>query len=211
MPSVDALRVLLEPYLEDSSLRRALGPPVANAGSSRGPQKTFTPPTSALAHSTFPKMLERALHMRLVVALSALALFAALATIAFKLGTSGAPTAARVPAKAPAVALPAASAAPTKAAPQTSDALSLLPVRDAAPARPEAPTAAALPAASSPALVQPQPASTAKATVQRPLGAARVAPARTAPAKSKIKLGEFGLAAEAGRRKRVETPRLDEF
>lgn len=223
MPSVDALRALLEPYLEDGSLRRALGPPVSNPDRSLERHKTFTPPVSGLAHSTFPKMLERALHMRVVLLLSGLALFAALATIAFKLSTNGAPTA-RVPAKAPAVAtLPASKPAAVSAAAlaPASGALSL-PVHDVAPAQaPLAPAAGTVVASAAPApsaavaQLASQPPSTARLSpVQRPPSASsvRVAPAaRPAKTKSKIRLGEFGLAAETGRRKRVETPRLDEF
>ncbi|MEY4512019.1 MAG: hypothetical protein RLZZ450_4141 [Pseudomonadota bacterium] len=223
MPSVDALRALLEPYLEDSSLRRALGPPVSNPDRSLERRKTFTPPMSGLAHSTFPKMLERALHMRVVVVLSGLALFVALATIAFKLSTTSAPSA-RLPAKAPAIAaLPSSQPASVAAQPAppmsaATGALSLQPLHDSpAEAQPPVASAAAaasplptasvsLPSASTAKLASPAQSSSAPSVGQRPASTARAAPAR-----SKIRLGEFGLAAESGRRKRVETPRLDEF
>jgi serine/threonine protein kinase len=209
MPSVDSLRSLLEPFLEDGSLRRALGPPVSNPDRSVDRRKSFTAPASGLAHSTFPKMLERALHMRVVVVLSGLALFVALAVIAYKLSTS-APIA-RVPAKAPAIAALPSSKPPSLSA--QSRPPSALPT-DALSLQPRA-------RADSPAQTPPMSADTSAATSSGssdtsppsspPVARRLVTPARGGVQRSKIKIAEFGLASESGRRKRVETPRLDEF
>jgi hypothetical protein len=209
MPSIDALRSALEPYLEDSSLRRALGPPISNPDRSLDPKRTLTPPSSGLAHSTFPKMLERALHMRVLLMLGGLASLIAVAALGLKL--SGAPSSARLPAKAPAIGALAMPPAPAKLADSVAPpspltgALSLLPVAEHDAGVSLGVTAAA------PVVIPPPPRrSPTTPTLARNPSAPRGA-AATPAAKSKVRLAEFGIASDNSRRKRVETPRLDEF
>jgi len=198
-----ALRALLEPYLEDSSLRRALGPPISNPDRSLERKRSLTPPASGLAHSTFPKMLERALHMRVLLMLGGLASLIAVATLGLKL--SGAPPSARLPARAPAIGaavVPPALAklADSVATPSpTTGALSLQPGGEQ-----DAGVSLGVAAAEPP----PRRTPTAQ-TFARSTSAPRAA--ATPAAKNKVRLAEFGIAPDNGRRKRVETPRLDEF
>jgi hypothetical protein len=152
-------------------------------------------------------MLEHALHMRVLLTLGALALLVAVATVAFKL--RGGPPTARLPAKAPAVAAIVPPDTPEKLADSVAP---LSPATGALSLQP----AGEHDAGASLAVVGAEPAvapalrrTTSVPVVARPgAGAPRSAAAAT---KSKLKIGELGIASDNGRRRRVETPHLDEF
>ncbi|HEX5660123.1 MAG TPA: serine/threonine-protein kinase [Polyangiales bacterium] len=175
LPTIDALRTALEPFVFSPTLRRVLAPKVTTMDPTL-PRQTF-PPASPAAASTFPRRRQHSLSLRMGIAVLACVLIALVAAGI----TRSTPNAARANSRLP----PAAPVLPAAVAPAPQPVV----------VTPEiVPAPESLPPVAAPVAPRPR---------------AVVAPAR--PAAAPAPNWDFGVAPARTGKRRIDTPRLDEF
>jgi tRNA A-37 threonylcarbamoyl transferase component Bud32 len=225
LDTVDQLRIALEPFVGDPSLRNALGPARAVSRSLGRKPTLLQPVAMAAGHSAFPRLLERALRVRVLLLSAGLCVLLALLLAAFKLGPrEGAPP---LPTRIPATALAltqlqrvAATGGPSTSSGQTTEAalpLALRPAQhaaDAAVAHLQEPTELA---AMQPSRARSVRTTQTSAAPELSGNASRSEPAAVHPAHAKLSSVtrkpslDPPQPASLVRRRRVETPRMEEF